>query len=249
MKYAITRACGHEETVNLFGSSKDRVSRLKWLESTICSRCYRIEQEEVAANECDEVEMLYSKYKQEYANCLTKSESYNSEQKTIIVYVPRNMDPEQALRERKKQRLEGLNALGITNETAAAYIAMGATGVRQMVEQAEELLGQHNQVEDLVTLGLTEDAAKSYIKEGPSVLRGATTPLIELLKLQEQYDELIAIGFSIEDAKRWVELGAEKVQKLYDQAIEKLKRDKIEITSEIDEDLAFGRKIIEILKK
>ena len=94
MKYSITRACGHEETINLFGSNKDRVGKLKWLESTICSRCYRIEQEAAAANECDEVEMLYSKYKQEYANCLTKSESYNSVQKTIIVYVPHKPDPE-----------------------------------------------------------------------------------------------------------------------------------------------------------
>ena len=118
-----------------------------------------------------------------------------------------------------------------------------------MIEQTEELLSQYKQVEDLVVLSLTEDATKSYIKEGASVLRGATTPLGELLKLQEQYDELLATGFSIEDARHWVEFGAEKVQKLYDQAIEKLKRDKIEITSEIDEDLACGRKIIEIFKK
>ena len=45
MKYVVTHSCGHEEEVNLVGSSRDRERKLAWLESQPCRAC----QEEAAA--------------------------------------------------------------------------------------------------------------------------------------------------------------------------------------------------------
>lgn len=39
-------------------------------------------------NVCIEMEMKYSEYKNSYAGCQTKKDSYNKETKTIVVYVP-----------------------------------------------------------------------------------------------------------------------------------------------------------------
>ena len=44
-KYDVTRACGHEETVQLYGPEKDREKTLRWMEQTPCSACYKQQQE------------------------------------------------------------------------------------------------------------------------------------------------------------------------------------------------------------
>ena len=38
-KYTITRACGHEEVVELYGPTKSRELRIKYLEQELCSEC------------------------------------------------------------------------------------------------------------------------------------------------------------------------------------------------------------------
>lgn len=38
-KYDITHACGHEETVELFGSHESRDSRIEKMEADLCPRC------------------------------------------------------------------------------------------------------------------------------------------------------------------------------------------------------------------
>lgn len=39
MQYQVNRKCGHSETVQLYGSAKDRQSKLSWLASQICHNC------------------------------------------------------------------------------------------------------------------------------------------------------------------------------------------------------------------
>lgn len=85
MKYWIKKACGHEERVELFGSSGERERKIAYLESQVCKECY--EKEKYA--DYDEIEMTYSEYKRNYADCKTKSGSYDAKNKTIVVYVPR----------------------------------------------------------------------------------------------------------------------------------------------------------------
>ena len=43
-QYTITRSCGHEETVRLFGPGKDRERKLNRMRETLCRECYRKEQ-------------------------------------------------------------------------------------------------------------------------------------------------------------------------------------------------------------
>lgn len=160
MKYDVTHACGHNNTVELYGPNKERERKIKWMENTVCSACYRAEQEEDAAKTCDAVEMPYRQYKQDYADCRAKTGSYNKDSKTIIVYVPL-IDPTR----------------------------------------------------------------------------------------QEQIKEMIALGLSEEIAKQWVDLGADGVQEILDRMITGLERDKVEITPDIEQNLALGRKIIEILRR
>lgn len=44
-QWNITHICGHNETHQLYGPGKDRTQRAKWLETTLCSDCYKAEQE------------------------------------------------------------------------------------------------------------------------------------------------------------------------------------------------------------
>lgn len=131
MKYTVARACGHEEIVEVYGPNKERECKIKWLERTVCSACYRAELEEAAAKECDEVEMLYREYKQDYADCLTKSGSYDKETKTIIVYVPREHEPDPE----QEQVVAELEELGVTEEAARKWVNLGADGVQQLLDR------------------------------------------------------------------------------------------------------------------
>jgi len=40
-QWNITHTCGHDETHQLYGPGKDREQRAKWLETILCSDCYR----------------------------------------------------------------------------------------------------------------------------------------------------------------------------------------------------------------
>lgn len=88
MKITVKRACGHEEIVEVFGTAKERESKIKWYESTDCTECYSKEKN----SGCEEVEMKYSEYKNDYSECSTKANSYNKFSKTIIVYVPKTVE-------------------------------------------------------------------------------------------------------------------------------------------------------------
>ena len=85
MKYWVKRKCGHEEQIELFGKTSERDYLLEKESHKLCRECYEKEQNK----NCNEVEMPYSEYKNNYSNCKTKANSYNKASKTIIVYVPK----------------------------------------------------------------------------------------------------------------------------------------------------------------
>lgn len=81
-KYEVKMSCGHYQTIELFGKIADRKRKIQWLEECgVCSECKNAKE----AINCKEVEMHYSKYKNNYSDCKTKNGSYNSDTKTIIV--------------------------------------------------------------------------------------------------------------------------------------------------------------------
>lgn len=88
MKYEVNFSCGHKEEIQLFGKVSERERKIAYFEkSGICSCCYKEQKEIEKSIGCEEVEMSYREYKTNYADCKTKSGSYNGETKTIIVYV------------------------------------------------------------------------------------------------------------------------------------------------------------------
>ena len=88
MKYEVNFSCGHKEEIQLFGKVSERERKIAYFEkSGICSCCYKEQKEIEKSIGCEEVEMSYREYKTNYADCKTKSGSYNGTTKTIIVYV------------------------------------------------------------------------------------------------------------------------------------------------------------------
>lgn len=90
-KYDVKFSCGHTHTIELYGPTADRERKIKYLEECgICPECREAEK----AVDCEEVEMHYSEYKNNYSDCKTKANSYNKKTKTIIVYVPKKAEEE-----------------------------------------------------------------------------------------------------------------------------------------------------------
>lgn len=94
MKEWVKFACGHEVRVEVFGSISQREKKVAWLAKGICPDCYKQLKEKEQLENCKEVRMKYSEYKNEYSECETKRESYDKENKTIIVYVPKEKEVE-----------------------------------------------------------------------------------------------------------------------------------------------------------
>lgn len=91
MKYDITFSCGHTETVQIYGSAAERARKVVYYEQHgICKDCYKAQKESEASHGCDEIRMSYRDYKNEHSSCKTKSGSYDSKSKTIVVYVPKS---------------------------------------------------------------------------------------------------------------------------------------------------------------
>ena len=90
MKYEVDFSCGHTGKVELYGKSEDRNKRIKYLEKYgICPECYKEQIEIEKSIGHKEVKMSYMEYKKNYADCKTKSGSYDGEEKTITVYIPK----------------------------------------------------------------------------------------------------------------------------------------------------------------
>lgn len=89
MQYEVTYSCGHTGTIQLYGSASKRERKLRWYQtSAVCPDCYKSAKTVKASKDCDEVRMSYREYKLNHSDCHTKSGSYDSISKTIIVYVP-----------------------------------------------------------------------------------------------------------------------------------------------------------------
>lgn len=129
MKVWIKRACGHEEQVEVFGKVSEREYKIKREEKKTCRECYLADQNK----DCDEVEMTYAEYKNSYADCKTKSGSYDKKNKTIIVYVPRAVKETDTAEDRET-----------TIEKVAAETDLPAEALKKifMVVDAEQYLRQ-----------------------------------------------------------------------------------------------------------
>ena len=90
MKYEVKFSCGHTHEIQIYGKNSEREKKIAYFEKYgVCPDCYREQKEIEKAAGCEEIEMSYREYKNNYAECNTKAGSYDGQKKTIIVYVPR----------------------------------------------------------------------------------------------------------------------------------------------------------------
>ena len=170
MKYDVNFSCGHTATVELLGKSADRERKIKWYEDCgECPDCYKKRMEEEKAAGCKEVVMKYSEYKTNYSDCKTKADSYDSAQKTIIVYVPLEELNEEIIAtvdvpQDENNKLEGVQASFSVSGDKAFITFRNASGRICRIEltfkaekPASEIVKGHTKEE-------YEKAAKSAIK-------------------------------------------------------------------------------------
>ena len=97
MKYDVTFSCGHTQEVQIYGKAEERERKIKYFgKSGLCPECYKKKMNE---ENCEEVRMSYREYKENYADCKTKSGSYDKEEKTIVVYIPKQEEKKEDSRE------------------------------------------------------------------------------------------------------------------------------------------------------
>lgn len=100
MKYDVTFSCGHTEEIQIYGKAEERERKIKYFgKSGLCPECYKKKMNEEKAENCEEVRMSYREYKENYADCKTKSGSYDKEEKTIVVYIPKQEEKKEDSRE------------------------------------------------------------------------------------------------------------------------------------------------------
>ena len=56
-KYTVLHACGHDQTHQLFGPHRDRDRKIQWLETTLCSDCWKQSQQESAKDATNELRL------------------------------------------------------------------------------------------------------------------------------------------------------------------------------------------------
>ena len=69
--YDISHTCGHDERIELFGPTRDRESRIEWLQGCPCTECWRKEREaEAEARRDREAAMIVEKLGDDAAEAL-----------------------------------------------------------------------------------------------------------------------------------------------------------------------------------
>ena len=73
MKYDVTYSCGHAGTVELYGKTSERESKIRWYETTaVCPECYK-KQQEAAAETTTKYELEGSEKQVAWAKKLMES--------------------------------------------------------------------------------------------------------------------------------------------------------------------------------
>lgn len=237
MKYTVTRACGHKDTVNLYGPDSSRAFNLSWMEHTICKKCYQKKHAD-EIEECIAERMPYREYKLNHPDCKIEPGSYDPVDKSIVVYVPPELDPDQAMQKRKEELVQNLVKFGARNnveiqkDDALKCIEIGALRLSKLAH--DDWKGTH----------ITEES-----KKRSSLLSYAS----RMVREHETEEELIGIGYTVRRTREWLDLGPCGVRDLLVLAEQQLERDlklgKTKITQQIKKNMIMGYLILEILSR
>ena len=132
-KYNVTHTCGHTEDHDICGTNVhgERERKAAWYATTLCSDCYKASKDAEAAKGTEEITMKYGEYKNKYANCATKSGSYNAKSKTITVFVPAPKEINE-----DEQIIEEMIEAGAPEVSAKQVISKSSASLRANIESA-----------------------------------------------------------------------------------------------------------------
>ena len=89
MKYIVDMSCGHKGEVNLIGKNEEREKKIRYYKQYgLCKNCYAEKINQDNSNGCNEIKMPYADYKNLCPEYKTKRNSYCTDDKTVVVYVP-----------------------------------------------------------------------------------------------------------------------------------------------------------------
>lgn len=90
--YDVNYSCGHSGKIQLIGPGRDRENRLAWLERDgLCPDCYKKYLNDKNSQKNYEMKVSYRDYKNKYSAYPTKKDSYDAKEKSIIIYIPRDL--------------------------------------------------------------------------------------------------------------------------------------------------------------
>jgi len=120
MKYTINHTCGHESEKQIYGTNAhgERERKVAYYESLPCPECSTKEKATKSGTEIEEIEMHYSEYKNNYADCKTKPGSYDGKAKTIIVYVPKATAADEVIEDTELAELDEIVTTYINEQMA-----------------------------------------------------------------------------------------------------------------------------------
>ena len=203
-KYNVKFSCGHEEQVILYGKYKDRNKKIAYFEKEgLCSECYKKKIKERIKSQKSQlspdnknytiIQLKYGDYKSKYPDCTVVKNSYNQEDKTISIYVPK-----------------------------ANYIRFEvATLVDEFLEDADNLL-KNTGLSDPQITGKIKERKILYTAIKNRVIGAADEDVIEKLanwyeteKENESYTKLYSLSYHWNniDSHFWVEYELGKIKK------------------------------------
>lgn len=139
MQYFVKMSCGHAQLINISGNEEHIKKKIKLFnEKEICRRCFRQMQFENMVDPV-EVKMTYHEYKIRYRNFPYRLDSYNEIDKTVVVYLPKELagpltDREAAL---EQARLEREEKKRLNEQLKAERAAARAAALAAKKEQAK----------------------------------------------------------------------------------------------------------------
>lgn len=124
MKYYLKMSCGHTQMMSIHGCAEHIEKKLKFFRTqAVCTYCYMQQQlEKNLATDHVEITVPYHEYKIRYRNLPFVPNSYNAEEKTIIVCMPKALAERFAERqaEKDKARLEREEKMRLKAQAKAA---------------------------------------------------------------------------------------------------------------------------------
>lgn len=136
MKYLVTCACGHTEEVQIIGPSAQREIKVKHLEQKLCQACRAIDKH----SDFDLVRMRYQEYKRKYFQYDILPGSYDQDEKTIKVFVPRRKYkfPKPTYTADRQKIVEELIGAGIDADQVSNYIAIGSARLQDLISTLQQ---------------------------------------------------------------------------------------------------------------